>query len=231
MPRPGGGECSTRLTFWVGVDGSRCQRRRKQPSLRYGLVIQLVMLEAVAKTFPVGIRAAKWGSLSSSRVIGLNCRSSTRWSTIPACWSITTSRPLFRSPIKRQTDDVFRSCTPQTTSSSAKTLRGRWNAKPQRIFRNWPIDVCCSSYPRRGAGFSIVRDLVVRIIGVVIAAVGRSLRRHRGVSCARRAADRNRASTARGHRERRAHGSDGEFGRVPRSCWLNIDAIVITSLQ
>jgi hypothetical protein len=41
----------------------------------------------------------KMGSLSSSRVIALNCRSSTRWSTIPACWSITTSRPLFRSSI------------------------------------------------------------------------------------------------------------------------------------
>src|SRR4051794_25377912 len=33
-------------------------------------------------------RAARWGSLFSSRVIELNCRSSTRWSTIRACWSI-----------------------------------------------------------------------------------------------------------------------------------------------
>lgn len=37
MPRSGGGKCSTRLTSWVSVDGSRCRRRRKQPSLRYGL--------------------------------------------------------------------------------------------------------------------------------------------------------------------------------------------------
>src|ERR1035438_2591910 len=137
MPRPGGGECSTRRTSWVGVDGSRWQRRRKQPSLRYGLVIQLAVLEAVAKTFPAGIRAVKWGSPSSSRVIGLNCRSSTRWSTMPAYWSITTSRPLFRSPITRQTENVFRSCTPRITSSSGKTLRGGWNARLQRIFKNW----------------------------------------------------------------------------------------------
>jgi hypothetical protein len=36
------------------------------------------------------------------------------------------------------TEDVFRSCTPRTTSSSAKTLRGGWNAKPQGISKLWP---------------------------------------------------------------------------------------------
>src|SRR5882757_290189 len=49
-----------------------------------------------------------------------------------------TNRPLFRSPITQQTDDAFRSCTHRTTSQSAKTLRGGWNANPQRIFKNWP---------------------------------------------------------------------------------------------
>ncbi len=32
----------------------------------------------------------------------------TSWSTILKCWSITTSRPPFRSPIERQTVDACR---------------------------------------------------------------------------------------------------------------------------